>query len=88
MENTPWNPRYVIWAKKHGLTPEAMIEKDQQDWPGGCMTGYSLWIDEQVKAICESYGIKGGYDLRYIISYSKGEDYHKVFDKWLEKSIL
>ena len=82
-----WNPRYVTWAKKHGLTPEAMIEKDKQDWPGGCMVGYSLWIQEQVKAICAFYGEKQA-DLRLIISHCGDKDYHKVFDQWLETSIL
>ena len=82
-----WNPRYVIWAKKHGLTPEQMVAKDDKDWPGGCMVGYSLWIQEQVKMICQFYGVTP-YDLRSIIGHCGDQDYHKVFDQWLEASIL
>lgn len=82
-----WNPRYVLWAKKHGLTPEEMAEKDQRDWPGGCMCGFSLWIQSEVKAICEFYGIKNGYDLR-LIWPACGDDIQKVFDQWLETRVL
>lgn len=82
-----WNPRYVLWARKHGLTPEQMIEKDAKDWPGGCMTGFSLWIREQVKAICQFYGTQP-YDLRSIIGHCGDQDIHKVFDQWLETSIM
>ena len=80
-----WNPRYVLWAKKHGLSPEEMIEKDRTDWPGGCMVGFSLWIQEEVKAICAFYGFKQA-DLR-LIGPVCGEDMHKAFDKWLESRI-
>lgn len=82
---TNWNPRYVLWAKKHGLTPEQMTEKDQQDWPGGCMVGYSLWIQEQRDALLRSHNLPIG-DLRHLAS--RGLDLHKTFDNWLEASIL
>jgi hypothetical protein len=79
-----WNPRYVLWAKKHGLTPEAMIEKDKQDWPGGCMCGFSLWIGERMRALCTFHGVR---DTRELPSLLK-QDYHKILDNWLEASIL
>lgn len=80
-----YNPRYVTWAKKHGLTPEEMLEKDKADWPGGCMCGFSLWIQEEERALLSSYGIKTS-DLRLLSYYVS--DIHKTFDEWLEKSIL
>jgi hypothetical protein len=44
------NPRYVAWAKLHGRTPEEQFEVDRNDWPGGCMAGFCLWIQEQARA--------------------------------------
>jgi hypothetical protein len=41
------NPRYVLWAKLHGNTPEYQLEVDRERWPGGSMCGYSLWIDKK-----------------------------------------
>jgi hypothetical protein len=43
---TEWNPRYVLYAEAHGFDPEAMLEHDKQVWPGGCMVGFSFWIQE------------------------------------------
>ena len=39
-----WNPHFVAYAKKHGRTPEAQMEHDQKEFPGGCMCGFILWI--------------------------------------------
>lgn len=80
-----WNPRYVLWAKKHGLSPEAMLEKDKEDWPGGCMVGFSLWIQERIKALCIFHDVKP-YDLRCVGMKLK-QDQDKIFDNWLEASV-
>ena len=39
-----YNPRYVAYARSHGHTPDAMLETDNREWPGGCMTGFMLWL--------------------------------------------
>lgn len=82
---TYYHPRYILWAKKHGLTPEQMLEKDKQDWPGGCMVGFSQWIQQQRDALLKWHGLPIG-DLRVLAWQYK--DYQKVFDSWLETSIL
>lgn len=87
-----WNPRYVLWAKKHGLTPEQMLEKDKEDWPGGCMVGFSLWIRERRDALLRFHNLPIG-DLRHLcMRRVEGpplfQDMHKAFDNWLEASIL
>ena len=41
------NPRYVAYASAHGKTPDEMMKHDRIAWPGGCMCGFILWIDEQ-----------------------------------------
>ena len=50
------NPRYVLWAKKHGRTPEEQLEADKQEYPGACMCGYILWINEQGSAFAKKVG--------------------------------
>lgn len=82
-----WNPRYVLWAKKHGLTPEQMMEKNDRYEPGFMMMDFSFWIQAEVKAICDFYGAKP-YDLRSIIGLCGDPDFQKVFDQWLESRIL
>lgn len=39
-----WNPRYVAYARQHGRTPEAQMEFDREEYPGGCMVGFMLWV--------------------------------------------
>lgn len=43
-EESAWNPRYVLWAKRNGNEPEDQLAEDKKTWPGGCMVGFSLWI--------------------------------------------
>lgn len=47
---TAWNPCFVAYAKVDGLTPNQVLERDYRRWPGGKMTGFMLWIAEQVRA--------------------------------------
>ena len=35
---------YLAYCKEHGNTPEQQLEKDTEDWPGGKMCGYMLWV--------------------------------------------
>jgi hypothetical protein len=37
------NPRYILYAKAHGCTPDEMMERDKKDYLGVCMLGFILW---------------------------------------------
>jgi len=39
-----WTPRYLAYAAAHNRTPEAMLDFDEQHFPGGKMIGYQRWI--------------------------------------------
>ncbi len=44
------NPRYTAYARAHDKSPDEMLSHDKNEWPGGCMVGFMLWIGEQKKA--------------------------------------
>ena len=56
MENQKeFNPRFVAYSRLNGNTPEIQIEKDKMEYPGGCMAGFIIWIDQKLreyKSIC------------------------------------
>lgn len=56
VEVEKWNPRYVIYARSLGLTPEAASERDEKEYPGGCMIGFISWIQEGVSEFEELHG--------------------------------
>jgi hypothetical protein len=40
-----WNPRYLYYVASQGdRTPEAQMEHDRVEYPGGRMCGFILWI--------------------------------------------
>lgn len=49
------NPRYAAYARAHGRTPRAQLAHDALTWPGGRMTGYILWVDEQKQRFASAY---------------------------------
>lgn len=43
------NPRYIAYAKTHGRTPKKQLEYDREQYPGGCMCGFILWISKNLR---------------------------------------
>ena len=69
------NPRFDAYAKEHSKTPEEMLEMDREKYPGGCMTGYIIWMSEKRQ---EFYKVNPG---AFIDRYNMVD--HKAFDKFL-----
>lgn len=42
--NHEYNVRYVYYANAHGKSPQDMMAHDTKKYPGGCMTGFLLWM--------------------------------------------
>jgi hypothetical protein len=38
-----WNPRYLNYASSQARSPEAQIEHDRTEFPGGPGAGFILW---------------------------------------------
>ena len=83
---TQWNPRYELWAKLHNLSPEDMGVKDQEDWPGGCMTGFSLWIQEKWSKWAKEVSQETGEYYGEILKHLNDKD-NKNFDTWLQEEV-
>lgn len=50
MHKPEYQFRYLAYAAAHSKEPDEMMEHDHKRWPGGCMTGFILWISEQWRA--------------------------------------
>ncbi len=80
-ETTTWNPRYLAYCRVNGETdPDKMLARDRKTWPGGCMVGFSLWIEKKWQEWYTSIG-KGGLPLHTQRYYQD----HAAFDAWLAK---
>jgi len=67
------NSRYAAYAMAHRKTPEAMMQADEAAWPGGCMTGFILWIDDQRRRFIALHPEKAnGSDIR---NYEAWDDF-------------
>lgn len=66
-----WNPRYVWYAQAYSRSPENQLAHDKQEWVGGCMTGFILWIQDKWKI------------FRAIHRIELHMDQNKMFDDWM-----
>ena len=72
---TAWNPRYVAFCAEHGREPEAQLAHDREQFPGGCMCDFILWIDARWRAWRKAMQIDPHAPLT--------NEYHAAFDRWL-----
>jgi hypothetical protein len=83
--NTEWNPRYLQYCRATGgLSPDATLERDREQYPGGCMCGFILWHDAKLYAAREHHP-----EFFYIEHDGRvgGLLDHQGYDMWLNKSV-
>jgi hypothetical protein len=67
------------------------VEQDQNDWPGGHMLGFAIWVRRQWEDFARSLGAKakipreGSWRTHLIMGDIRDVD--KKFDKWLEDQV-
>lgn len=86
-----WNPNYLAYAASRNLTPEACMAKDAEEYPGGKMTGFLLWMSEQIVAFDKIHRPADTYHQPTNI-YNRNQkfyirDPHKLSD-WIQKKYL
>ena len=73
---TDWNPRYLAYAKAHGVDdPLEMMRRDAVEWPGGRAAGFQIWMSQQWQAWRKLRGLRTDDYL--------SEEQHADFDAWL-----
>lgn len=73
------NPRYLAYCASQGRTAEQQIEFDEDRYPGGRMTGFSLWIQYRWSCFRSEYGCKSQEELWLLL----GVNCSRLFDEWL-----
>ena len=78
MKSGQWNPRYLAYCRAHGISdPDAMLDHDNERWPGGCMCGFILWIQARWNEFDQFTGISHKSET------GVQQEYHDTFDLWL-----
>ena len=47
------NPNFLAYAASRGMTADEVMEADEQEYPGGKMIGFILWIAEMQRQFYE-----------------------------------
>ena len=73
-----WNPRFLNYCRvSGGLDPDATIVRDKEEYPGGCMCGFTIWIQRKWQQWLK---LKG-----YCFDFPCSDRDHEEFDRWLDK---
>lgn len=71
-----WNPRYFLYCKLQGRTPEQQLEYDKVEHPGACMMRFLLWGSEHVSRYLKEKYPNTPSSQRRIFD-------HEDYDNWL-----
>lgn len=50
-----WNPHFVVYAHSQGRQAEDQLALDKERFPGGCMTGFLVWMNERIVEFSTRY---------------------------------
>lgn len=75
-QTNEYQPRYLAYCRARGYDPEVMLQRDREQFPGGCMAGYINWISN-LWNVWESEG-----------NDRRAPEGHEKFDAWLEDFVL
>lgn len=53
MADREYSERFKLYAKSRGLTPDDVLARDDEEWPGGKMAGFVLWSAEMLRQFGE-----------------------------------
>ena len=79
MPKREWTPRYKLYSKLNGKTPEEMLQHDDEAWPGGIVCGFSLWIQACWREFAKLHGCSNTNK----VCLKLGVRTHPEFDEWL-----
>ena len=71
-----FQPRFVAYAAEQGRLPEAQLAHDAEQWPGGKMCGFILWIPEA----WARWAAETGERPEWAGAWSDRQ--HRKFDAW------
>lgn len=81
MDTAEWNPRYVLYARSKGREAAEQLVRDREDWPGGCMVGFQIFIANAKQLFLAKHP---GHMIDGHIAGDKAE---KAFDEFLSNLI-
>lgn len=66
---------YLAYCKAHGFDgdPGGMLAHDVEEWPGGKMTGYVLWVARKRREFADEHGISGSDYATFIMLGVEGD---------------
>lgn len=74
-----YQPRYIAYCKSNNRKPEEQLNHDSEQYPGGKMAGYIIWIGE----MWHKWSKETNEKPEWAGSWSNQQ--HKKFDKWLKE---
>ena len=68
------NSRYANYARANGRSPEAQLDQDRKDWPGGTMVGFVVWNNRRLKEFSREH--PNAFTCDALVD-------HAAYDAWL-----
>ena len=72
------NPRYLAYCKANNNIPKIQMKKDINEYPGGKMCGFILWISQKWEEFGKTQGWKHSH-----YNYIKTEAIYTSFDRFI-----